>query len=140
MPNALTNAGSYGASPEARMLVFVLGVVLCVWTCSRLGKRALLISVGAILLSIGLGLIAFAQAPAIFDRVAYTFGVKYPPLLYLIVLLLCISGVLLHLASRISVLDTRCRRLTQEIAFLKSERVLETHVLEAGDAVDVVQK
>jgi Uncharacterized conserved protein (DUF2304) len=82
----------------------------------------LLLSIGSIFTAVGLGLVGFAAVPTLFDRVAYAVGVKYPPLLYLILLLLCLSGLLLHLASRISLLDTRCRRLTQELALRDVER------------------
>src|SRR5690242_3028020 len=105
----------YGVAPQGRVLALVLGIALCLWTWSRLGKRALLLSIGSIFTAVGLGLVGFAAVPTLFDRVAYAVGVKYPPLLYLILLLLCLSGLLLHLASRISLLDTRCRRLTQEL-------------------------
>lgn len=112
----------YGVAPQGRVLALVLGIALCLWTWSRLGKRALLLSIGSIFTAVGLGLVGFAAVPTLFDRVAYAVGVKYPPLLYLILLLLCLSGLLLHLASRISLLDTRCRRLTQELALRDAER------------------
>ena len=112
----------YGATAQARLLALACGTALCAWTWSRLGKRSLLLSVGSILTAAGLGLVTFALAPSVFDYVAYRAGVKYPPLLYLMILLIFLCGMLLHLAVRISVLDTRCRRLTQEVALLGAER------------------
>jgi hypothetical protein len=117
----MTMPQGYGASDQVRVLTFLLGVALIVWTWSMLRKRVLLISAGGIFTIVGFGLTGFAAFPAAFDSVAYAVGVKYPPVLYLIVILLGISGTLLHLASRVSALDDRCRRLTQEVAFLRSE-------------------
>jgi len=111
----------YGVTPQARALVFLLGLALCFWTWTRLRKRALLLSVGSILTAVGFGLVCFSFMPVAFDFVAYRVGVKYPPLLYLIVALLVLAGLLLHLAARISWLDTRCRRLTQEVSLLNAE-------------------
>lgn len=122
---------SFGVSHEARLFVLVIGIALCGWTFSRLGKRSLLLSMGSILIAVGVGLICFASFPSLFDRGAYALGIKYPPLLYLIILLLCLSGMLLHLASRISLLDTRCRRLTQELAFLQHQAQKENQLSEA---------
>ena len=124
----------YGVTPQARVLVFLLGLALCVWTWTRLRKRALLLSVGSILTAVGLGLICFSFMPVAFDYVAYRVGVKYPPLLYLIIALLVLAGLLLHLAARISVLDTRCRRLTQEVSLLTAE--METRNIERANPVD----
>jgi len=125
----------YGVTPQARLLACLLGLALCAWTWTRLRKRALLLSVGSILTAVGLGLVAFSLAPVAFDFIAYRLGVKYPPLLYLIIALLVLAGLLLHLAARISVLDTRCRRLTQEVSLLTAD--LEPRLYERPQPTDV---
>jgi len=125
----------YGVTPQARLLACFLGLALCGWTWTRLRKRALLLSVGSILTAVGLGLVLFSLAPVAFDYVAYRLGVKYPPLLYLIIALLVLAGLLLHLAARISVLDTRCRRLTQEVSLLTAD--LETRLCERTNPADL---
>ena len=46
-----------------------------------------------------------------------------------------LAGLLLHLAARISVLDTRCRRLTQEVSLLTAD--LETRLCERTNPADL---
>jgi hypothetical protein len=116
----------YGATIPARILAFLLGLGLFAWTCFRIRRRVLLLSIGSLLISIGFGLIAFAVVPGVFDALAYGMGVKYPPVFYLLLFVVGMSAVLLHMAARISALDIRCRKLTQELALLPHERGLSS--------------
>jgi hypothetical protein len=110
-----------GASIAARVFALCCGATLCVWTVQKLRKRTLLISICSLFVAIGSGLMAFAVFPGVFNRVSYALGVKYPPLLYLILAILSLLVVILHLAVRLSLVDERCRRLAQEIALTKAE-------------------
>ena len=105
-----------GATGHARIVIFIFGVLLILWTISRLGRRSLMVSLGGVFLTVGAGLIGFAIVPGVFDQLAYLLGVKYPPLIYLIVALIALLALNVHLAARISLLDLRCRRLAQEVA------------------------
>jgi hypothetical protein len=67
-------------------------------------------------MAIGAGFMAFAVAPGVFNSLAYAIGIRYPPLLYLILAVLSLSVVILHVAARLSLIDERCRRLAQETA------------------------
>lgn len=105
-----------GATGHARIVIFAFGVLLLAWTVSRLGRRSLLVPLGGVFMTIGAGLIGFAIIPGVFDQAAYLLGVKYPPLIYLIIALIALLALNVHLAARVSLLDVRCRRLAQEIA------------------------
>ena len=105
-----------GASLSARVFALCCGTALCFWTLYKLRKRSLLISICSLFVAIGGGLMAFAVVPGMFNRLSYVLGIKYPPLLYLILAILSLVIVILHLATRVSRVDERCRRLAQEIA------------------------
>jgi hypothetical protein len=105
-----------GATGHARVVIFIFGLLLIFWTISRLGKRSLMVSLGGVFFTAGAGLIGFAIVPGVFDQLAYLLGVKYPPLIYLIIALIALLALNVHLAARISLLDLHCRRLAQEIA------------------------
>jgi hypothetical protein len=113
-----------GASPGARMFVFVLGLVLIGWTFGNLRKRALLISMGSLFLAIGVLLIGFGIVPGVFNQISYTLGVQYPPLLYLIGAVVLLMLINVHLATRLSLVDIRCRRLAQELALREAQERL----------------
>jgi len=114
-----------GATGHARIVIFAFGVLLLLWTVSRLGKRSLLVSLGGVFMTVGAGLIGFAIVPGAFDQFAYLLGVKYPPLIYLIVALIALLALNVHLAARVSLLDVRCRRLAQEIAIQATQRSVD---------------
>jgi hypothetical protein len=111
-----------GATGHARLIIMIFGVLLCLWTVSRLGKRSLLVPLGGLFLTISLGLIGFAIIPGVFDQFAYFLGVKYPPLVYLILALIVLLALNVHLAARVSLLDVRCRRLAQDLAIHTAEK------------------
>jgi len=121
-----------GASPAARVFALCCGAALFAWTVQKLRNRRLLISICSLLMAIGAGLIAFAVAPGVFNGLSYLVGVKYPPLLYLIVVILSLLVVLLHLAARLSLVDERCRRMAQEIALQRNSK----NVVMSGSLID----
>ena len=110
-----------GATIGARVFVLVLGAILVAWTLANLRRRLLLISMGSLFLAIGFLLILFGIVPNVFNQIAYGLGVQYPPLLYLIGAVVLLMLINVHLASRLSVVDLRCRRLAQELALSKAQ-------------------
>ncbi len=112
---------STGVSFGARIFAAACGVALSSWTLHKLSKRELLIPISSLNLAVGLGLAAFALIPSAFDRLSLAIGIKYPPLLYLMLAILTVLVLVLFLSSQISLLDGRCRRLAQEIAMLRDE-------------------
>jgi uncharacterized membrane protein len=63
----------------------------------------------------------FALVPGLFDQLSYAIGIKYPPLLYIMLAVLTVLVLVLFLSAQLSVLDGRCRRLAQEISMLRNE-------------------
>ena len=106
----------------ARGFAFALGMGLCLWTLTKLRKRTLLVSICSFFITVGLGLILFSIIPTFFDQLAYSLGVQYPPVAYLIAVILLLMVIIVFLASKISSIDERCRRLAQELALLPKAR------------------
>jgi hypothetical protein len=88
----------------------------------RLRERHLLISISAFFIATGLGLVLFAAFPDPFDRLSFLLGIHYPPILYLICVVLVLMALIVHLGSQLSRLDRRCVRLVQEQA-MQSARI-----------------
>jgi hypothetical protein len=122
-PGSLLDAGIRGhVSGGGRVLALTLGAALLLWGAAMARRRSVLIPTLTLLLAIGAGVIAFAAYPAGFDRLSYMMGIAYPPMLYFLLSVSALTVVVLHLAARLSSTDERCRRLTQEIALLKTEQ------------------
>jgi len=105
-----------GPTIAARTLILVSGLLVCGWTLYKLRRRGLLVPLGSLFLSTGAILISFSVFPGVFDRLAHALGIDYPPVLYLVGLAILLMLLTIQLAARVSVLDIRCRRLTQELA------------------------
>lgn len=101
---------------QARAFTLVCGLALCLWTLTRLKNRALLLSICLLFIAIGLGLISFSAVPALFDYTAESIGIQYPPLAYVMITIVLLMIVIVALATKVSTLDERCRRLAQELA------------------------
>lgn len=108
-------------STEARVLTFLCGLGLCLWVLVKLRRRSLLAPTCSLFLTVGGVFILFAAFPNMFDRLSYVVGVKYPPVLYLMVCVLALILMIIHLAVRISLLDERCRRMAQELALRETQ-------------------
>src|SRR5690349_7639580 len=114
-----------GVSFGARVFAAICGAALSFWTLRKLGKRELLIPISSLNLAVGLGMAAFALVPWAFDALAQAVGIKYPPLLYVMLAILTVLALVLFLSTQLSVLDGRCRRLAQEVAMLRNEVALQ---------------
>jgi hypothetical protein len=112
---------STGVSLGARIFAAICGIVLSAWTVRKLSKRELLIPISSLNLAVGIGLTVFALVPGLFDQLSYAIGIKYPPLLYIMLAVLTVLVLVLFLSAQLSVLDGRCRRLAQEISMLRNE-------------------
>src|SRR5438046_2485660 len=110
-------------SQEARLFTLLCGLALCCWSLVKLRRRSALVPTCSLFLTVGLIFISFAIAPNAFDQLSYVVGVKYPPVLYLTGCVFFLILMIVHLASRLSSTDERCRRLAQEIALLQAAPV-----------------
>jgi len=107
---------------EARVLIFFCGAGLSAWSLLKLRRRSLLVPTCTLFLAIGATFMLFAFVPGFFDRLAYWSGISYPPVLYLIGCVVILIAMIIHLASRLSLVDERCRRLAIELALLGAAR------------------
>ena len=103
---------------EARVLILLCGLGLCVWSLLKLRRRSLLVPTCSLFLTVGGAFILFAAVPGFFDRLARLSGISYPPVLYLIGCVVILIVMIIHLASRLSLIDERCRRIAMELALL----------------------
>jgi|SRR5581483_2370706 len=111
-------SGTGNISAEARLFMFICGLLFLLWTISELRQRKLLVTIASLFVLTGLGFIWFALVPNLFDSVAFAIGIKYPPLLYLILGYFVLLALIGNLAARLSMVDERCRRLTEELAIM----------------------
>jgi len=111
-----------GPTVTARALVLVAGLLVGGWTLHKLRSRGLLVPLGSLFLSAAAILICFSAFPGIFDQLAHALGVDYPPVLYLAGLAVLLMLLTIQLAARVSTLDIRCRRLTQELALRNARK------------------
>src|SRR5215471_7289322 len=118
---------------EARVLMLLCGLGLCLWSLLKLRRRSLLVPTCSLFLTVGSAFILFAAVPALFDRLANFSGITYPPVLYLIGCVVILILMIIHLASRLSVIDERFRRMTIELALL-SYPVPEAAALKQSEA------
>ncbi|MGO9896068.1 MAG: DUF2304 domain-containing protein [Bryobacteraceae bacterium] len=123
-----------GITTEARFFILGCGVLLLIWTLVKLRNRMLLVSMSSIYLAMGLALACFALYPQGFDNLAYMVGLKYPPVLYLIVAILVLLLLSVHFGTRLSLVDERCRRLAQELALLRQDGLKGAKAVEPGGA------
>ena len=107
-------------SAEARLLTGCCGLALFGWSLLKLRRRSALVPTCSLFLTVGLLFLAFTAVPDAFDRMARWVGVQYPPVLYLIGGVFVLIMLIVHLATRLSTVDERCRRLAQELALLQS--------------------
>ncbi|HYZ84569.1 MAG TPA: DUF2304 domain-containing protein [Bryobacteraceae bacterium] len=124
MMNALglwIQEGATGITPHARLFILLCGIGLCLWTAKQLSRRSVLVSTCVVLIAIGVALVVFSAIPDVFDNISYWVGVKYPPVLYLVICVLCLMLLILYLTVRLSLVDYRCRRLGEELAILRTE-------------------
>jgi Uncharacterized conserved protein (DUF2304) len=108
---------------QARSFTLACGIVLSLWTLTKLRNRALLVPICSLFITVGLGLITFSAAPMFFDTLAYSVGVQYPPLVYLIVAILLLMAIIVVFAIKLSSVDERCRRLAQELALMRRAEI-----------------
>jgi hypothetical protein len=106
-------------APEARVLIFLCGLGLCLWSLLKLRRRSLLVATCSLFLAVGSAFIFFAAFPGFFDRLAYYSGITYPPALYLIGCIVILILMIIHIAFRLSLIDEHCRRMTIELALLR---------------------
>lgn len=103
-------------SREARFLTGCCGLALVGWSLVKLRRRSALVTTCSLFLAVGLLFLAFTAFPDAFDGMSYLLGVKYPPVLYLVGCVFVLILMIVHLATRLSSVDKRCRRLAQEVA------------------------
>lgn len=112
-------------SGTVKLIIFLLGVSF-VFTVFYLLVRHKINERNSLLWLAGsLGILVLATIPNLLDIVARWLGVSYPPTLLFLLSILVILLIILHQSIQISVLQARCRELTQYLAIVKSRQEQE---------------
>lgn len=108
-------------STGAHLLLIAItgGTILAIL---RLVRRQVLRAKYSLLwLTVGLGLLLVAAWPAALDLIADSFGVNYPPALFLMLAVSFLLIMAVHFSFELSRLESRARTLAEEVALLRNE-------------------
>jgi uncharacterized membrane-anchored protein len=102
-----------------RVFIFLFGVLLftTIFELVRRKKFREELSIGWLL--IGLGLILSSFADQIIDPLALRLGIRYPPALAFIIVVLLLVLVVLYFSIAVSDLKSKNKELTQKIALME---------------------
>lgn len=110
-------------SGTVKFLIFILGVIFVVSVFYLLVKRKINERNSLFWLAGSLIILTLATMPDILDIMARFLGVDYPPTLLFLLSILVILFILLYQSIQISILQDKCRELTQRLAIINfSER------------------
>ncbi len=112
-------------SGTVKLIIFILGLVFVATVIRLLVKRRINERNSLFWLAGSLLILMLATAPNILDIVSRTIGVDYPPTLLFLLSILVILFILLYQSIQISILQEKCRELTQLLAitnFMEKEK------------------
>lgn len=103
-------------SGTVKLIIFFLGVIFVVTVMYLLVKRKINERNSLFWLAGSLIILLLATTPDILEITARIIGVDYPPTLLFLLSILVILFILLYQSIQISVLQEKCRELTQHLA------------------------
>lgn len=103
-------------SGRAHFLVALLTFGTLVFVLRLVRRRALRAKYSMLWLSLGAGLVAFAVAPRVLDRVSRWLGISYPPATFLFLAVLLLFLIVVHFSWELSRLEERTRTLAEALA------------------------
>ena len=106
------------AAAQITLAVVALGITF--WVVRLVGLRRLRSKYALLWLVITVPLVPLAVFPAIVDEAGKFFGVNYAPALLFSLSSLLLLGIVIHYSWELSRLESRTRRLGEEIALLNA--------------------
>lgn len=101
-----------------KSILLLLGAVFVVTVIYLLVKRRINERNSFLWLAGALVIVLFSTMPEILEVIAVLAGVDYPPALLFLVSILVILFILLHQSIQISILQEKCRELSQLLAII----------------------
>lgn len=105
---------------HTRVLIAFLGVMLFVFVLDRIRRRRMRIEYSVLWFVMGTGALALAVLPDVFDRLARTLGIDYPPALYFLASTLVLFLILLHVSAELTRMREQTKTLVQEVSLLRA--------------------
>jgi hypothetical protein len=105
--------------PRARVVIAAMGLALFLFVLERIRRRQMRIEYSLMWFVISVGALLLALMPDVFDRLARTLGIDYPPALYFLVAVLCMFFILLHVSAELTRLREQNKNLIQEVSILR---------------------
>lgn len=101
-----------------KVIIFLLGVAFVLTVINLLVKRKISERNSFLWLAGSLAILVLSTIPDVLDVMARAAGVDYPPTLLFLLSTLVILFILLYQSIQISVLQQRCKELTQRLAIV----------------------
>ena len=108
-------------SDKAHVLVLLIALFNVGFIFHLVRRRQLRAKYSILWLGIGVGLVLFALAPKMLDRVSEWLGISYGPATFFLAAITLLFLVVIHFSWELSRLEERSRRLAEEIALLKTQ-------------------
>jgi hypothetical protein len=110
-----------GLTPQARILVAVLGVGAVVFILVLLRRRKIKSKYALLWTGLALGLGVLGLFPGLLTAISEAVGIFYPPALFLLVAVGFLFAVVIQFSWELSRLEERSRTLAEEIALLRAQ-------------------
>ncbi len=120
-------------STRAHVVVLVVTLVSAAFILRMVNTRQLRSKFGLLWTLIAAALVPLAVFPGLIERLSRTVGIYYPPTAFLLFAVGFLFLVLVTYSWELSRMETRVRRLAEELALLRTEIHLGVPAPRAGD-------
>jgi hypothetical protein len=110
-------------SGQAHVLVALLTISSLLFILRLVRRRQMRAKYSVLWLSLGVVMAVLAVSPSTLDRVSLALGISYGPTTLFLAGLALLLLVAVHFSWELSRLEERTRRLAEEVAILRAERV-----------------
>ena len=106
---------------HTRILIAFLGLMLFVFVLDRIRRRRMRIEYSVLWFVLGVGALLLALLPDLFDSLARSLGIDYPPALYFLAAVLVLFFILLHVSAELTRMRAQTKTLIQEVSLLRAK-------------------
>lgn len=107
--------------PQARVFVILLCALVVLAVIRQIRRWNMGTELSIIWLGVALGGFLLAVAQRLADRISFWIGIQYPPALFFLLSIVGGVFIMLRMSSTVARLESRNKRLTQEMALLRHE-------------------
>lgn len=105
---------------HTRMVIAAIGLLLFAFVLDRIRRRRMRIEYSVLWFVLALGALLLAVLPDVFDALARSLGIDYPPALYFLGAILVLFLILLHVSAELTRLRSLNKTLIQEVSLLRA--------------------